>query len=152
MDHGRRKIICEFCGLEFSENKTGPRNKNLWRTHVYSKHLKNQVDEKIKSHTSCPVKNCDFELNSPDQKRIVQHYISGNHDVLEKLIENKFENNQKNPKEQDNSNDFDLLEKFKYDHEETKDETSEDTVSQNLQKNCIFTEFFFEIAILNFLK
>ena len=25
MDHGRRMIICEFCGLEFSENKTGPR-------------------------------------------------------------------------------------------------------------------------------
>ena len=91
-DHGGRKIVCEFCGLEFSGNKMGPKNKNRWRMHVYSKHLKSKVDKKIKSHTSCPVKNCDFELNSPDKNRIVQHYISGNHDILEKLIENELEN------------------------------------------------------------
>lgn len=90
--YGRRKIVCELCGLEFLENKMGPKNKNLWRNHVYSKHLKSKVDEKIKSHTSCPVKTCDFELKSPDQKRIIQHYISGNHDILEKLIENELEN------------------------------------------------------------
>ena len=59
--------------------------------HIYSKHLKNKIDEAVKeSATNCPMENCHFETKNPSRQLIIQHYIGKRHGILEKLIGKKY--------------------------------------------------------------
>ena len=127
---GNNEIVCEFCGQNFSEIEFAGRRKEKWRKHVYSNHLKNTIDETIEGLTNCPVENCDFEIKKFDRFRIVQHYISGQHGILEKLIAKTLNEDAKNV-EKDGTDDFETEDTIMENLDE--DLISErDTVSQNL--------------------
>ena len=117
---GNNEIVCEFCGQNFSEIEFAGRRKEKWRKHVYSNHLKNTIDETIEGLTNCPVENCDFEIKKFDRFRIVQHYISGQHGILEKLIAKTLNEDAKNV-EKDGKDDFE----------------TEDTIMENLDEDLI---------------
>ena len=127
---GNNEIVCEFCGQNFSEIEFAGRRKEKWRKHVYSNHLKNTIDETIEGLTNCPVENCDFEIKKFDRFRIVQHYISGQHGILEKLIAKTLNEDAKNV-EKDGTDDFETEDTIMENHDE--DLIPErDTVSPNL--------------------
>ena len=100
-------VNCEFCELKFSKQEYKGRQKDRWRMHIYTKHLKNTIDKNIENLKHCPIENCSFKTETYDKQRMVQHYICDRHGILEKLIANQLQNDTNVKK--DTSNDFETL-------------------------------------------
>ena len=102
-------IACEICDFEISKEKYNKNYSNNLkynmkrdlRFHYYVKHFKNHIDKALEeSKSQCPFENCLY--SSDIAQNLLRHYIAKQHGILDKLITNELqENNKNNIEEQD---------------------------------------------------